>query len=303
MARVLRGQSPADRILMECGVRVHTLRELEIEPSITSILVGGNKVMQYFAEQVKITCHRIHMRHRTEHFGEEASADAIKECIEKCNKDPSCSAIDINLPLPDHLDFLDIASAVDRFKDANCHHPMNIGLMQEGAKFIPEASRATACMQLIRESKTKLSGLNASVISNDITFLSPMVTLLSRANTTVTMAGAKDPNLVKICKGSDILVLCINKPNLIVGSMVKPGSIVIDAGFSYVDGKPIGDVQLRSATKSAKYISTPPGGFEPLQVALTVRNSMHLCMRGRGTKLKRKNKAGKKSVLQEADNK
>lgn len=38
-------------------------------------------------------------------------------------------------------------------------------------------------------------------------------------------------------KHADILVAAIGKPELIKGSWIKPGAVVIDVGINYVPGK------------------------------------------------------------------
>ena len=54
--------------------------------------------------------------------------------------------------------------------------------------------------------------------------------------------------------------------------MVKKGVIVIDAGTSIKKGKLVGDVDFKSVSKKANYITPVPGGVGPLTVACLLEN-------------------------------
>jgi len=58
--------------------------------------------------------------------------------------------------------------------------------------------------------------------------------------------------------------------------MVKNGVIVIDAGTSVKNGKLVGDVDFKSVSKKASYITPVPGGVGPLTVASLIENLVKL---------------------------
>ena len=54
--------------------------------------------------------------------------------------------------------------------------------------------------------------------------------------------------------------------------MVKRGAIVVDAGTSRLGCKSAGDVDFKSVSKKAKYITPSPGGVGPMTVACLLEN-------------------------------
>ena len=58
--------------------------------------------------------------------------------------------------------------------------------------------------------------------------------------------------------------------------MVKRGVVVIDAGTSSGKRKLIGDVDFKSVSKKASYITPVPGGVGPMTVACLLENLVRL---------------------------
>lgn len=292
MARMLRGQPLADKIAIDCGVQIFALKDQGFSPSLSSVLVGNEKVMAYLAEQIHLICGRVTMGHHTEHFGEYAGQDSVISCIEELNEDPDCDGIYVARPMPEGMDHLALLSAVNPGKDVSGLHPQNLGLTLEGYKQVPDMSDAMACMMLIAEAKVNPSGKKAVVAGRNRSLCGPVAAMLTKAGATVTTTHGAAPGFAGICRGADILVVSEDTPDLVTGAMIKPGSVVIDAGIIYKDEKFNGNVELKSAARVAKYISPIPGGFEMLSVALTMRNALHLSMRHEGAKRRAKKASG-----------
>jgi len=68
----------------------------------------------------------------------------------------------------------------------------------------------------------------------------------------------------------------VGKPNLIKGNVVKRGVVIIDAGSSRKNGKVVGDVDFKSVSKKASFVTPVPGGVGPLTVACLLENLVKL---------------------------
>jgi methylenetetrahydrofolate dehydrogenase (NADP+)/methenyltetrahydrofolate cyclohydrolase len=116
----------------------------------------------------------------------------------------------------------------------------------------------------------------------------PMAQLLLRADCTVTVAHSKTHDLPSVCRGADILVAAVGRPQMVRGDWVKPGAIVIDVGINRVPsptaGKTrlVGDVAFDEAAKVAGAITPVPGGVGPMTVACLLGNTLTACRRRRG---------------------
>jgi methylenetetrahydrofolate dehydrogenase (NADP+)/methenyltetrahydrofolate cyclohydrolase len=58
--------------------------------------------------------------------------------------------------------------------------------------------------------------------------------------------------------------------------MVKRGVVIIDAGATMKKGKIVGDVDFKSVSKKASFITPVPGGVGPMTVACLIENLVKL---------------------------
>ena len=71
----------------------------------------------------------------------------------------------------------------------------------------------------------------------------PVALLLMQRNATVTIVHSRTKNIKEIIKKADIIIAAVGKAELVKGSWLKPGAVVIDVGINSVD----------DATKKAGY--------------------------------------------------
>src|SRR3546814_6350711 len=62
-----------------------------------------------------------------------------------------------------------------------------------------------------------------------------MAQLLLAESCTVTIAHSRTRDLPAVCRGADILVAAVGRPEMVKGDWVKPGATVIDVGINRVD--------------------------------------------------------------------
>jgi methylenetetrahydrofolate dehydrogenase (NADP+)/methenyltetrahydrofolate cyclohydrolase len=82
-----------------------------------------------------------------------------------------------------------------------------------------------------------------------------------------------------VVRRADLVVAAVGRPEMVRGSWIKPGAIVIDVGIQRVtgaDGKSrlVGDVALAEAVQVARAITPVPGGVGPMTVACLLRNTL-----------------------------
>jgi 5,10-methylene-tetrahydrofolate dehydrogenase/methenyl tetrahydrofolate cyclohydrolase len=109
----------------------------------------------------------------------------------------------------------------------------------------------------------------------------PVALLLIRANATVTVCHSRTKNLADVVRSADILVAAIGKPEMVRGSWIKPGAVVIDVGINRVEdaSRPrgyrlVGDVAFDEAKEVAGWITPVPGGVGPMTIAMLLRNTL-----------------------------
>ena len=106
-----------------------------------------------------------------------------------------------------------------------------------------------------------------------------MAQLLLSENCTVTIAHSRTRDLPAVVRRADLVVAAVGRPEMVRGSWIKPGAIVIDVGIQRVtgpDGKTrlVGDVAFAEVAEVARAITPVPGGVGPMTVACLLRNTL-----------------------------
>lgn len=171
----------------------------------------------------------------------------------------------VQLPLPEHIDeqyILDLIPTklnVDGFEQTNVKHQL----------YTP--CTALGIIEYLK-SITTLEGKNVTLIGRGKTVGKPLIPLLLKENTTLTICHSKTnkEDLTNSILVADIVISAIGKPQYINPLHILD-AIVIDAGISRVDGKQVGDLAHNKPLDHLKY--TPwTGGVGKLTVAMLMYN-------------------------------
>ena len=60
-----------------------------------------------------------------------------------------------------------------------------------------------------------------------------------REDATVTVVHSRTKNPEEITREADIVITAVGQPNMVRGSWIKPGAVVIDVGFNHVEVCPV----------------------------------------------------------------
>jgi methylenetetrahydrofolate dehydrogenase (NADP+)/methenyltetrahydrofolate cyclohydrolase len=95
--------------------------------------------------------------------------------------------------------------------------------------------------------------------------------LLLARDATVTYCHSKTTNLPDIVAQADVVVAAVGRPELIRGHWIKPGAVVVDAGYNPGN---VGDVEYTVARDRAGLITPVPGGVGPMTIAVLLSQTM-----------------------------
>ncbi|MFQ6774326.1 bifunctional methylenetetrahydrofolate dehydrogenase/methenyltetrahydrofolate cyclohydrolase FolD [Cereibacter sphaeroides] len=274
------------------GVRAHVAEEVArlkeghgIVPGLAVVLVGEDPASQvYVGAKGKQTVEvgMASFEHRLPAGTSEAELLAL---IDRLNHDPAVHGILVQLPLPAHLNADLVINALDPAKDVDGFHISNVGRLGTGQKSMVPCT-PLGCLMMLRDHLGTLSGLNAVVVGRSNIVGKPMAQLLLGESCTVTIAHSRTRDLAAVCRGADILVAAVGRPEMITGDFVKPGATVIDVGINRIerDGKTklVGDVDYASAAEVAGAITPVPGGVGPMTIACLLANTLTACCRANG---------------------
>jgi methylenetetrahydrofolate dehydrogenase (NADP+)/methenyltetrahydrofolate cyclohydrolase len=273
-ARIIDGKAVAAELREQLAGEVAAFAaEHGRPPGLATVLIGDDEASAVYVASKQRQCEAIGMRS----FGvrlaaDVAEADAIAE-IERLNADPEVNGIIVQLPVPDHLDGVELAGLVDVAKDVDGLTPMSAGLLALGRPGLRPCT-PSGVMLLLEHAGAQLEGAEAVVIGRSNLFGKPMAQLLLGANATVTTCHSRTRELGRVCARADVLIAAIGRPRMVAGDWVKRGAVVIDVGVNRLEEGLVGDVDFDAARERASAITPVPGGVGPMTIACLLRNTM-----------------------------
>jgi methylenetetrahydrofolate dehydrogenase (NADP+)/methenyltetrahydrofolate cyclohydrolase len=131
-------------------------------------------------------------------------------------------------------------------------------------------------MKLLDHYGIPCEGKHAVVIGRSVILGKPAALMLLEKNATVTVAHSRTTDLPSLVRQADILVAAVGRAEMVKGSWLKPGAVVLDAGFNKVEGrdKDVGDCEFASCAEVASWITPVPGGVGPMTVASLLWNTV-----------------------------
>ena len=272
-AEIINGNVSAKKIRDDLKQKITNEK---LQPGLAVILVGDNaSSIKYIAHKQK-ACQEIGIQSELHHLDSDTSAEQITSLIHKLNNDTNIDGILLQLPLPDHLDAQQFLESIAAHKDVDCFHPYNVGSLAERSPTLRPCT-PYGIILMLEQHNIDLTGKNVVIVGASNIVGRPLALEMLLARATVTICHRFTTNLQQHVQQADVLVAAIGKPGVIESSWIKPGAIVIDVGFTVIDGKIHGDIDFDSATQTASLITPVPGGVGPMTVAALMMNTVQAC--------------------------
>ncbi len=284
-AELIDGKAFAAKVREQVAAGVAGVKAQGITPGLAVVLVGEDPASQVYVRNKGVQTVEAGMASFEHKLSAETSQADLLALIARLNDDPKVHGILVQLPLPGHMNADLVINSIDPKKDVDGFHVSNVGLLGTGQKAMVPCT-PLGCLMLLRDHLGDLSGLNAVVVGRSNIVGKPMAQLLLKENCTVTIAHSRSRDLPGICRGADILVAAVGRPEMIPGDWIRPGATVIDVGINRIqrDGKTklVGDVDFASAAQVAGAITPVPGGVGPMTIACLLANTLTACCRAHG---------------------
>ncbi|XP_060203186.1 bifunctional protein FolD 1, mitochondrial-like isoform X2 [Lycium barbarum] len=287
-ARIIDGRSAAEEIKSSIAIEVSRMKEsIGKVPGLAVILVGQRRDSLAYVRNKTMACHEVGIRFSIAELPESCTEEDVCDALSNYNKDASIHGILVQLPLPQHFDEGKILNVLSLQKDVDGFHPLNIGnLAIQGREplFIPCTPKG--CIELLLRSDVEIVGKRAVVLGRSNIVGLPTFLLLQRHHATVSIVHAYSDNPEIIAREADILIAAAGVPNLVRGSWIKPGAVVLDVGINPIEDpeseqgyRLIGDVCFEEAVRIASAITPVPGGVGPMTVAMLLLNTLEAAKR------------------------
>ena len=271
-ATVLDGKTLAQQTEDMLATRVSVLKEKNRgqTPILATILVGDDPASATYVKMKGNACRRVGMDSLAVEMSEETTTHQLLEKIESLNANPNVHGILLQHPVPEQIDERACFDAIALSKDVDGVTCLGFGRMAMGEAAYGSAT-PQGIMRMLESYDIELSGKHAVVVGRSPILGKPMAMMLLNANATVTICHSRTKNLADLVRQADIVVGAVGKPEFIRGDWIKPGAVVVDAGY-HPGG--VGDIELNAITQSAGAYTPVPGGVGPMTINTLILQSV-----------------------------
>jgi methylenetetrahydrofolate dehydrogenase (NADP+) / methenyltetrahydrofolate cyclohydrolase len=282
-AEILDGKAIAEQVRSDVAAKVAARIEAsKTRPGLATVLVGDDPASHSYVTAKQKACQEAGIESFGFNLPATASQGQVEGLVKELNADDRVNGILVQLPLPKGLDEESVLNAISLQKDVDGFHPINIGrLAQKGRDPLFVPCTPAGVIYMLEQCVPTLEGVNAVVLGRSNIVGMPVSLLLVRANATVTICHSRTKDLPDVVRSADVLVAAVGRAEMVKGSWVKPGAVVIDVGVNRVDDatkkrgyRLVGDVAFEEVKEVASAITPVPGGVGPMTIAMLLRNTL-----------------------------
>jgi methylenetetrahydrofolate dehydrogenase (NADP+)/methenyltetrahydrofolate cyclohydrolase len=283
MTTVIDGNAVAADLRTDIEGCVETLTDAGVTPRLVTVLMNDQQASATYVSMKQRDCEEVGMAAEDVRIGSDAPAAELFETVSDLNAREDVHGILVQDPTPDHVPDERVLSAVDPAKDVDGFHPENVGKLVAGSpRFKPCTPHGI--QRLLDSAGFDTEGKEVVVVGRSRIVGTPLANLLARkaedGNATVTLCHSRTEDLHAHTRRADVVVAAAGVTELIDGSMLKDGAVIVDVGINRVDADSekgyelVGDVDFESAKERASAITPVPGGVGPMTRAMLLYNTV-----------------------------
>jgi methylenetetrahydrofolate dehydrogenase (NADP+) / methenyltetrahydrofolate cyclohydrolase len=262
--KIFDGKKEAEKIFKNLKDRIKN------KPVLIIIYIGNNAQSELYIKRKRIAAKKIGATIFCYRFKENAKEKDIIAKIEKNNNYSSVDGIIVQLPLPDKFNADRIINSINSKKDVDGFNNINRNLLKKGNPYFFPVLPSAIFTALKLSSQDFKSKKIIALVNSDI-FGKTLKDFFAKEGIRIKYFLRK--KIIKSAlKKADVIISACGEPGFIKGEMIKDKVILIDAGISFVNNKPRGDVDRQSVERKASFLTPVPGGIGPLTVALLLKN-------------------------------
>ena len=280
VAKIIDGKLIASKVKEQVSIAVSDLNQKSIFPGLATIIVGNDAASSIYVKNKRKSAKEVGIESFQYELSENIQEKELLELINELNLNSDVDGILVQLPLPKHINSDLIIDSIDVNKDVDGFNVINAGKTFIGRDSVIPCT-PLGCLLMLKSIKIELKGKNAVIIGRSNIVGKPMAQLLLNEDCTVTIVHSKTFNIQALVKEADIVVAAVGSANLVKGSWIKKGAVLIDVGINRlkVEDKNIlvGDINFNEVKDIASYITPVPGGVGPMTIACLLMNTVFQC--------------------------
>lgn len=190
------------------------------------------------------------------------SQSQAKDTIQKLNQDDSVHGIIVQLPLEDTSETNELLNLVEPKKDVD-------GL---GVEAILDAATPVAINWLIAGYNIELKNKQIVIVGNGRLVGQPLAVMWKNSGYAVTVVDSSTEDIKSEIQKADIVVTAAGSPGVVTSDMLRPDTVVIDAGVASEENKTVGDLASDVYERQDLALTPQKGGVGPLTVSALFDN-------------------------------
>lgn len=275
VARIIDGKIVSADIKSRVKKAVQELKADSIQPCLATVLVGDNLASAAYIQSKQEDANEVGIVTKDHRLEATLKQQELLELVQFLNHDPEVHGILVQLPLPSHLNEVDIAMSLSPLKDVDGLTPYNAGMLQSGIAALKPCT-PSGIMALLDYYKIGIAGMDTVIVNRSNLVGKPLLILLLERDATVTICHSKTKGLNEKLLSADLVVTAVGDRQrfTLTANMVKEGVVVIDVGMARLNGKLTGDVDFDSVKQKASWITPVPGGVGLMTRAMLLKNTV-----------------------------
>lgn len=267
---VLDGNRVADGIKEELAVRVERLKETGVVPCLATILVGDDPSSATYVRMKGNACRRLGIESVRVDLPGNTTTEELIGVIGRLNEEPRVHGILLQHPVPHQIDERAAFETIRIEKDVDGVTTLGFARNAFGFADFPSCTPA-AIMAILDYYRIPIEGKHAVVIGRSPILGKPVSAMLLNRNATVTTCHSRTVGLADIVRLGDIVVAAVGKPKFVQGGWIKPGAVVLDAGYNPGN---VGDADYEGCASNAFAITPVPAGVGPVTIAMLLKHTV-----------------------------
>lgn len=234
------------------------------------MLIGDDPASITYVKMKQNRCRSAGIDSRVVRLPARSSTGELVAAVHQLSDDAWVDGVLVQHPVPPGVDERAAFEAIAPEKDIDGVTMYSFAAMGLGVGGMVSCTPG-GILRLLDAYRVDPAGQHAVVIGRSPILGKPVGALLLARNATVTYCHSFTRQLPEIVRSADIVVAAVGRPNFVRGAWLKPGAVVIDAGYNDDN---VGDVAYSEAAPVASHITPVPGGVGPMTIAVLLEQTV-----------------------------
>ena len=270
-AQLMEGTELAREVVSRSAARAAEMEAATgVKPCLATVIVGDDPASVTYVRMKENRSRQAGIDSRHVGLPAEITTSELVSVISGLSADPGVHGILLQHPVPPQIDERAAFEAIAPGKDVDGVTMHSFAAMAFGYPGFASCTPG-GIMRLLDAYGADPAGKHAVVLGRSPILGKPVGMLLLGRNATVTYCHSRTRGLPDIVRTADIVVAAVGRPEFVRGDWIKPGAVVVDAGYNPGN---VGDVALAEAVDRASLLTPVPGGVGPLTIGILLEQTV-----------------------------